>query len=125
MSKQRFFICNHCKNVIAYVDYSGVDVYCCGEKMQEIIPNTVDASSEKHVPVVNKFDNKVVVSVGSVEHPMLKEHHIAWISIETKEGNQRKEIKVGEKPEATFYLSENDEVVNAYAYCNLHGLWKK
>ena len=122
--KQVFYRCNHCGNIVAFVKASGVPVVCCGEKMTEIIPGTVDASREKHVPVWSVDGNIVHVSVGSVEHPMLPEHYIEWISIETKHGNQRKELHPGEKPEACFALCEGDEVEAVYAYCNLHGRWK-
>ncbi len=122
--KQVFYRCNHCGNIVAFVKASGVPVVCCGEKMTEIIPGTVDASREKHIPVWAVDGNIVHVSVGSVEHPMLPEHYIEWISIETKQGNQRKELRPGEKPEVSFALCEGDEVEAVYAYCNLHGLWK-
>ena len=122
--KQVFYRCNHCGNIVAFVKASGVPVVCCGEKMTEIIPGTVDASREKHIPVWSVDGNIVHVTVGSVEHPMLPEHFIEWISIETKRGNQRKELHPGEKPEACFALCEGDEVEAVYAYCNLHGLWK-
>ena len=92
--------------------------------MKEIIPGTTDASVEKHVPVYEVKDNKVCVTVGSVAHPMTEEHYIQWISLQTKKGNQRKELKPGQEPKACFALCEGDEVVAAYAYCNLHSLWK-
>ncbi|MCI1733676.1 MAG: desulfoferrodoxin [Bacteroidales bacterium] len=121
----KFFRCRHCGNIIAYVHSSGVKVVCCGEPMQELVPNTTDAAQEKHVPVVEVSGNKVTVTVGSVEHPMTPEHYIQWICLQTKQGNQRKELKPGEKPCACFTLCEGDEVVAAFEYCNLHGLWKK
>ena len=92
--------------------------------MQEIIPGTTDAAQEKHVPVCKIEGNKVTVTVGAVEHPMLPEHYIEWISLQTKEGNQRKCLKPGDKPEAVFMIADGDEVETAYAYCNLHSLWK-
>lgn len=120
----KFYICKHCHNIIAYVHDSGVPVVCCGEKMTEIIPNTTDAATEKHVPVVKVEGQKVTVTVGSVDHPMLPEHYITWIALHTKQGNQRKELAPGAKPCAEFMLCEGDEVIAAYEYCNLHGLWK-
>ena len=120
----KFYICKHCGNIIAFAEDKGVPVVCCGEKMSELVPGSVDAAQEKHVPVIEVDGNLVTVTVGSVEHPMLEEHHIAWIALETKEGNQRKPLPVGGKPQATFALTEGDEVVAAYEYCNLHGLWK-
>ena len=119
----KFYLCKHCKNIISYVHDSGVRVSCCGEEMQEITANTVDASNEKHVPVVSVNGTTVTVKVGEVDHPMLPEHYITWIALETVEGRQRKILAPGEKPEVTFELSANDKVVSAYEYCNLHGLW--
>ena len=121
----KFFICRHCGNIIAYVKPSGVKVVCCGEPMQEIVPNTSDGAVEKHVPVVSRDGNKVTVKVGSVEHPMLPEHFIEWVCLETKKGRQRIALHPGEKPVVEFYLAPDDEPVAAFAYCNLHGLWKK
>lgn len=122
--EQKFYICQHCGNIVAYVKSSGVPVFCCGKKMQEIIPGTTDASVEKHVPMIRVDGNKVAISVGTVEHPMLPEHFIEWISLETKEGNQRKVLYQGTQPKAEFIITDTDEVVAAYAYCNLHSLWK-
>lgn len=119
----KFYQCKHCGNIIAYAENKGVPVVCCGEKMSEMVPGSTDASTEKHVPVVKVEGSTVTVTVGSVAHPMTAEHYISWIAIETKQGNQRKELKDG-KPEAQFSLVNGDEFVAAYAYCNLHGLWK-
>lgn len=91
---------------------------------QEIIPNTVDASHEKHVPVIEAEKNSVTVKVGSAEHPMVPEHFIEWIYLETKHGGQRRRLNPGDRPEARFLLTEDDAPVAAYAYCNLHWLWK-
>ena len=121
---QRFFICEHCGNIVAMVKDKGVPVMCCGQKMTEIVPNTTDAAGEKHIPVYEVRGNMVYVTVGSVEHPMLEEHFIEWVSIQTKCGNQRKALVPGEAPKACFALCEGDEVEAVYAYCNLHGLWK-
>lgn len=120
----KFYICKHCGNIIAYVKDAGVPVVCCGEKMHEIIPGSVDAATEKHVPVITVDGNHVTVQVGAVEHPMTEEHLIEWIALETEQGNQRKVLQAGEKPIAEFMLCEGDKVLDAYAYCNLHGLWK-
>lgn len=122
--KQRFFICEHCGNIVTKVKDSGVHVICCGQKMTEIIPGTTDASVEKHVPVYQVKDNKVFVTVGSVEHPMVPEHYIEWVSLQTKLGNQMKELKPGDAPKVCFALCKDDEIEAIYAYCNLHSLWK-
>lgn len=122
--EQRFFICEHCGNIVAMVKDTGVPVMCCGQKMTEIIPGTADAAVEKHVPVYQVEGNLVKVQVGAVDHPMLPEHFIEWVSIQTRQGNQRKALKPGGEPKVCFALCEGDEVEAVYAYCNLHGLWK-
>ena len=122
--KQRFFVCEHCGNMIAMVKDAGVPIMCCGQKMTELIPGTTDAAVEKHVPVYTVEGGKVLVTVGEVEHPMAEEHYIEWISLQTKSGNQRKALKPGDAPKVCFALCEGDEVEAVYAYCNLHGLWK-
>ncbi len=119
-----FFKCEHCGNIIAHINDSGVRCVCCGEEMKRLEPNTTDAAGEKHVPVIKVEGQNVTVTVGSVEHPMLDAHYIMWILLETKEGRQRKSLKPGAKPVATFALTEGDTVIAAYEYCNLHGLWK-
>lgn len=119
----KFYKCAHCGNIIAFVEDKGVPVMCCGEKMTQIAANTTDASAEKHVPVITVNENKVTVRVGSADHPMTQEHHIDWIALQTKQGNQRKELAVDGAPEAVFAVCEDDSVIAAYAYCNLHGLW--
>ncbi|MGO5052382.1 desulfoferrodoxin family protein [Lachnospiraceae bacterium LCP25S3_G4] len=119
----KFYKCSICGNMIAYTENKGIPVTCCGEEMKELIPNTVDASNEKHVPIVKTDGNKVHVTIGAAPHPMTEEHHIAWVALETKEGNQRKELPLAD-PEVSFMLCDEDQVVSAYAYCNLHGLWK-
>ena len=121
--KQRFFRCEHCGNIVAMDEDKGVPVMCCGKKMSELVPGSVDASQEKHVPVFTVSGNKVYVIVGEVEHPMVDEHYIEWISIQTKQGNQRKCLTPADKPAACFSICDGDEVEAVYAYCNLHGLW--
>lgn len=122
--EQKFYICEHCGKIVAVVKESGVPVMCCGQKMKELIPGTTEAAAEKHIPVCTVENNKVTVTVGEVIHPMLPEHYIEWISLETKQGNQRKVLKPGDKPQACFAICDGDEVIAAYAYCNLHSLWK-
>ena len=99
---QKFYICKRCGNIIAKVKDVGVPVVCCGEPMSELVPGTTDAAVEKHVPVWTVENGIVHVKVGSVEHPMLPEHYIEWVSLQTKQGNQRKELHPGEKPEVCF-----------------------
>ena len=122
--EQKFYICSHCGNIIAKVKDVGVPVMCCGQKMTEIIPGTTEASQEKHIPVYQVEGNTVTVRVGAVDHPMTAEHLIEWVSLQTKQGNQRKILAPGQEPVVRFALCEGDEVEAVYAYCNLHGLWK-
>ncbi|MCR5770905.1 MAG: desulfoferrodoxin [Butyrivibrio sp.] len=120
----KFFVCEVCGNFVEMIKESGAPMSCCGQKMKELVPGTSDGAVEKHVPVCKVEGNKVTVMVGSVEHPMTPEHYIEWIAIETTKGEQRKVLKPEDKPCAEFELSADDSVVAAYAYCNLHGLWK-
>ena len=119
---KKFYICRHCGNIVEIVNDAGVPVVCCGDRMEELVPNTVEASGEKHKPVVSVEDGVVKVAVGSVEHPMVTEHSIEWVMVETDKGSMRKHLKPGEPPIAEFLLGD-DKLIAAYAYCNLHGLW--
>ena len=122
--EQKFFICEHCGNIVAMVKASGVPVVCCGQPMKELVPGTTDAAAEKHVPAYSVEGNVVKVKVGEVAHPMIPEHFIEWVSLQTKQGNQRKVLVPESAPEASFLIDADDEVEAVYAYCNLHGLWK-
>ena len=120
----KFYRCAHCGNIIAFLENKGVPVVCCGQKMDEIIPGSVDAAAEKHVPVIKIDGDTVTVCVGDVAHPMTEPHHIAWIVLETEHGFQKKDLDPTGEPCAVFKLAV-DKAVAAYAYCNLHGLWKQ
>ena len=120
--KAKFYICRHCGNLIVKIHDAGVPVSCCGEKMEELIPNTVEASGEKHVPVPSVENGVVSVAVGSVAHPMVPEHSIEWVFVETENGGQLKRLNPGSEPEVKFLL-DGEKAVAVYAYCNLHGLW--
>ena len=122
--EMKFYRCETCGQIVAIVKRTAAPLVCCGKPMKEIVPGTVDASQEKHLPVIEQNGNTVTVRVGSVEHPMLEEHHIEWIALQTKMGNQRKLLKAGDKPEACFALCDGDVPVAAFEWCNLHGLWK-
>lgn len=118
----QFFKCNHCGNVIIKMVDSKVPVFCCGKKMEELVANTEEASTEKHLPVATKIDDcRLKIEVGSVAHPMFPEHHIAFIYIETENGGMKIDLK--DKPEAIFCTC-TDKPIAVYEYCNLHGLWK-
>lgn len=122
--EMKFYRCAKCGQMVAIVEKKGCPIMCCGQPMEEVVAGTTDASVEKHVPVIKQEGNLVTVTVGAVEHPMVEEHYIEWIALQTKQGNQRKKLNPGDKPEAVFALVDGDEVVAAYAYCNLHSLWK-
>ena len=120
----KFVKCEVCGKIVAVVKDSACPTKCCGEPMKELVPNTQDGAREKHLPVYKVEGNVVHVVVGEVEHPMLDNHYIEWIILETNKGNQRKQLKPGEKPAADFALLPGEEVVAVYEYCNLHGLYK-
>lgn len=114
--------CNICGNIVELFISGGGPLACCGEDMQLMNENTVDASKEKHVPVIEKGDGKVTVKVGAVPHPMEENHFIQWIEVIDGDKISRKMLKPGEAPEASFCV-KSDKVV-AREYCNLHGHWK-
>ncbi len=120
----KFFICKHCGNVVTLLHESGAPLSCCGEKMTQIVPNTVDAAVEKHIPAVTVDGDKVSVVIGSVEHPMVPEHFIQWICLQTDKGIQIKYLTPEDEPKAVFKLAD-ESLVAVYEYCNIHGLWKK
>ena len=119
----KFYRCTHCGQVIIKVLDTNVPVVCCGEKMVEIVANTTEAAVEKHIPVVNKEGNVVLVKVGSIAHPMTNEHYIDAICLETNKSSYLKKLTPTNLPEAKFILDDNEVVVATYAHCNLHSLW--
>ena len=123
MCDNKFYICEHCGNIVGMIHNAGVPMMCCGQKMTKLEAGVVEASHEKHIPVVTVEGNTVRVNVGSVTHPMSEEHHIAWVYLQTNRGGQRKCLDVTGAPEVTFALADETPVA-VYAYCNLHGLWK-
>lgn len=122
--QQKFYTCKHCGNIIAMLRDQGVPIYCCSEKMQELIPGTTEASGEKHIPVYEVRDGIVHVTVGSVEHPMTADHYIEWICLETEHGIQYTHLTPSDQPKAKFALCEGDEVRQIHAFCNQHDLWR-
>ena len=123
--EMKFYRCETCGQIIAIVKKTPVPVMCCGKPMKELVPGAVDGALEKHVPFVKVEGNLVKVQIGEVIHPMLAEHYIQFIAIETKTGFQIKNLKAGDEPVAEFVLAAGDEAVAVYEYCNLHGLWVK
>lgn len=121
----QIYKCGVCGNIIEVVHASGGTLVCCGQDMILQIEGSVDASKEKHVPVVEKSGNSYHIKIGSVEHPMEEKHYIEWIELITANKVYRIHLKPGEKAEATFEIKNVIGTVTAREYCNLHGLWKK
>ncbi|NLW03403.1 MAG: desulfoferrodoxin FeS4 iron-binding domain-containing protein [Clostridiaceae bacterium] len=121
MSQVEFYRCDVCGNLVALVNKGGGTQVCCDQEMTQLVPNTVDASKEKHVPHVTREDGKIKVAVGSTLHPMVPEHYIMWIAIVSGDRLEFRYLKPGEEPIAVF---DGVETGTAYEYCNLHGLWK-
>ena len=124
MSKCTFYVCEICGNLVELVENGGGKLVCCGSKMTKLEAGVVEASREKHIPVVEIADGKAKVTVGSVLHPMSEEHSIGWIELETNLGIRRNALNPGDAPDCEFALDEGETVVAVYAWCNLHGLWK-
>ena len=120
----KFLRCELCGKIVAVVKDSACPTKCCGQAMVEMVPNTQDGAHEKHIPVYEIVENVVHVKVGSVEHPMMENHYIEWIAIQTNMGNQRKVLQPGDKPEADFALLPGEKVIAVLEHCNLHGLYK-
>ena len=120
---QKFYTCEHCGNMIGLIDNKGVPMMCCGAQMKELVPNSAEASKEKHLPAVTVSGDSISVQIGSAAHPMEEAHHIVFVYVETERGGQRKLLKVGEKPHLNYKFVD-DKPITVYAYCNLHGLWK-
>lgn len=123
MNETKFFICEHCGNIVGIIHNAGVPLMCCGQKMTELKAGVKEASLEKHIPVAKVEGNIVKVEVGSVLHPMSEEHNISWVYLLTDKGGQRKNLETGKDPVVTFALAD-EKPLAVYAYCNLHGLWK-
>lgn len=121
----KFFRCNLCGKVVAVIEDSAADLVCCGEPMTELVPGSVDASVEKHVPHVTKNGNDLTVQVGSEIHPMLANHRIDWVVIETNKGCQMKRLRLDSTPVVHFAMEAGEQLEKVYAYCNVHGLWVK
>lgn len=121
----KFYRCKHCGKVLVIVNDTNVPTVCCNDNMEELVPSTTDGAVEKHVPVIVQNGNKVTVKVGEVPHPMTKEHWIMWIVLMTDKGVQKKYLCPGDVPAAAFLIMDGESIIGAYAYCNLHLLWKE
>ncbi|MEM4258577.1 MAG: desulfoferrodoxin [Candidatus Thermoplasmatota archaeon] len=120
--KKEIYKCTICGNIVEVLHEGVGELVCCGEPMQLQKENTVDASKEKHVPVIEKTKTGVKVTVGSIPHPMEEKHYIEWIQLIADEVSYRKFLKPGDKPEAEFPVT--GQKLSAREYCNIHGLWK-
>jgi len=120
---QQYYKCALCGNIVEVVHEGGGELVCCGQPMNMLKENSVDASNEKHVPVIEKTEKGILVKVGSIDHPMEEKHYIEWIEVTNGAWTQKKFLKPGEKPQAEFCVPFSDKLV-AKECCNLHGLWK-
>jgi len=120
-NERKYLLCRHCGNLVGVIQDSEAPIICCGEEMSRLVPNTVDAAQEKHIPVLEREGNLLTVQVGSTLHPMLPEHYIMWVAVAQKNRTQRVALSPDDKPVVSFVVEE--EPVAVYAYCNLHGLW--
>lgn len=122
--KVKFYRCPICGNVVIKTVDSGINVVCCGEEMEELVPQKTETGLEKHLPIWNYEPNgDLQVEVGSVEHPMVPTHYVQFIYLETKYGGQFKTLSPDDKPRAVFSFV-CDAPIAVYEYCNIHGLWK-
>jgi superoxide reductase len=122
IERLQIYHCPICGNIVEVLTAGGGELVCCGEPMRLLTENTVDASKEKHVPVIEKTAEGYRVKVGAVPHPMEAKHHIAWIELIADGKAYREFLKPGQAPEAFFCVRAENVV--AREYCNLHGLWK-
>ena len=122
MKEVKFFICRHCGNMVEMIENHSVPVKCCGTTMELLHPNSTEASHEKHVPVLHCLNGMLTVCIGAQAHPMVPEHFIQWIYVQTENGGMRHNLKPGDEAKTSFCLC-NDPVIAVYAYCNIHGLW--
>ena len=124
MKNTKFYVCEHCGNIVEMVNNAGVNPVCCGQKMTVLEAGVVEASREKHIPTAEIKCGRVRVVIGEVLHPMSEEHSILWVELVTDKGVQRKYLNPADAPMAEFALTKGEKPIEVYAYCNLHGLWK-
>ncbi len=116
--------CEICGNIVEVIVDKGVPLMCCGTKLVDLVPNTTEAATEKHLPVASIEGDQLLVSVGEVNHPMTPEHLITAITVVLGDTVQTVTLKDTDEPKATFALNGYKGKVEVYEYCNLHGLWK-
>lgn len=119
---KQVYKCSICGNIVEVLHTGAGELVCCGQPMDLKEEKNEDEGLEKHLPVIEKTENGVLVKIGSVAHPMEEEHYIEWIEIIDNGRSCRKFLKVGDAPEAEFKTTS--ENIQARAYCNVHGLWR-
>ena len=120
----KFYKCMHCGNIAIKVVDSGVPLVCCGEQMVELVPDTQEAALEKHIPAVEVEGDRIHVNIGSIDHPMIEEHHIMFICLVKEDAYEIHPLSAGDSPCCDFYISDGEKPLAVYEYCNIHGLWK-
>lgn len=121
----KYLKCNLCGQIIEVVTDTNMPIICCNEQMHEIKANEKEEElKEKHIPVYKIEKGKVITRIGSVPHPMSKDHYIEWVALVTNKGKQQKCLKPGDFPRVEFSLGKDERVEEIYAYCNIHSLWK-
>lgn len=121
----KFYVCDTCGNFVVLFESSGAPMFCCGEEMTHVEPNSTDGKNEKHVPDVEVDGRNVTVKIGCEEHPSLTEHYIKWVLVQTDKSIHKRMLSPGDKPEAKFVLADDEKLLAVYEYCNQHGLWVK
>ncbi len=122
--EQIYYYCKHCGNIIVKLNDSGIPLICCGEKLEVLNPNTNDGAREKHIPIYSVRCGKVTINIGEIPHPMIPEHYIEWVELQTNKGTQFKRLTPNTEPTVTFNINKDENVEAVFAYCNLHSLWK-
>ena len=122
MERLQVYKCSVCGNIAELLHVGGGELVCCGQPMNYLKENTTDAATEKHLPVIEKTEDGILVKVGSVEHPMEENHYIQWIELIADGKAYRQFLNPGDKPQALFKV--NGDSFFAREYCNLHGFWK-
>jgi len=118
--KLQIYKCEICGNIVEVLEEGAGTLVCCGKPMTLLEENSVDASKEKHIPIIKKTREQIEVQVGEILHPMIEEHYIKWIELITEKEVLRKNLNPGDEPKAVFKVNK---LISVRAYCNLHGLW--
>lgn len=121
----KFYECKMCGNIIVLFEDKGIIPVCCGKTMEEITVGDKDETREKHVPKITINNNEVTIEIGEIPHPMLEEHYIKWIVLETDKGMYMHRFNSQDKPITKFTICNNEKPLRAYEFCNIHSLWKK